>query len=107
MNEQIAAQYKYFLYCIFGESISDEQWGPASPEVIENLNMSLQTLSEREERLLKARFGILDGLPKTLDEIAEMLGISRDEVIEIESNSMRKMRHPARSQILRPFLDED
>ena len=107
MNDEIAEAYKFLLYTIFGEKLSEDQWGPASAEDVEALDMALVTLSEREERLLKARFGILNGSPKTLDEIAEMIEITRDEVVEIESNAINKMRHPARSQTLRPFLEDE
>ena len=60
------------------------------------------TYNRTMEQLEKVKTSII----KTREDIAEMLGISTDEVVELEGNSMKKMRHPARSQHLRPFLDE-
>lgn len=64
------------------------------------LQSVLDTLSEREAGVITLRFGIIDGQPKTLDQIARIYGITPQRVREIESKTMSKLRHPARSEFL-------
>ncbi|MEZ2189011.1 RNA polymerase sigma factor [Corynebacterium sp. CCM 9204] len=65
----------------------------------------LQTLSEREAGVVKLRFGLTDGMPRTLDEIGQVYGVTRERIRQIESKTMSKLRHPSRSQVLRDYLD--
>lgn len=65
----------------------------------------LDSLSEREAGVIKMRFGLGDGLPKTLDQIGDTFGVTRERIRQIESKTMAKLRHPSRSQQLRDYLD--
>lgn len=69
---------------------------------IENI---LYGLAERESTVIKMRFGIYDGRPKTLEEIGEYFGVTRERIRQIESKAMSKLRHPSRSEILKDYLD--
>ena len=71
----------------------------------EQLQGVLETLSEREAGVVKMRFGLTDGQPKTLDEIGKVYGVTRERIRQIESKTMSKLRHPSRSQVLRDYLD--
>jgi RNA polymerase primary sigma factor len=71
----------------------------------EQLHSVLDTLSEREARIVSMRFGLTDGQPKTLDEIGTVYGVTRERIRQIESKTMSKLRHPSRSQVLRDYLD--
>ena len=65
----------------------------------------LDTLSEREAGVVRLRFGLTDGQPRTLDEIGQVYGVTRERIRQIESKTMSKLRHPSRSQVLRDYLD--
>jgi RNA polymerase primary sigma factor len=69
------------------------------------LQQVLQTLSEREAGVVRLRFGLTDGQPRTLDEIGQVYGVTRERIRQIESKTMSKLRHPSRSQVLRDYLD--
>jgi RNA polymerase primary sigma factor len=71
----------------------------------EQLRSVLDTLSEREAGVVSLRFGLIDGQPKTLDEIGKVYGVTRERIRQIESRTMLKLRHPSRSQALRDYLD--
>jgi RNA polymerase primary sigma factor len=71
----------------------------------DQLQSVLQTLSEREAGVVKLRFGLTDGQPRTLDEIGQVYGVTRERIRQIESKTMSKLRHPSRSQVLRDYLD--
>jgi len=71
----------------------------------EQLDSVLDTLSDRESGVVKMRFGLTDGQPKTLDEIGKVYGVTRERIRQIESKTMSKLRHPSRSQVLRDYLD--
>ena len=71
----------------------------------EELHKVLDTMSDREAGVVKMRFGLTDGQPKTLDEIGKVYGVTRERIRQIESKTMSKLRHPSRSQSLRDYLD--
>jgi RNA polymerase primary sigma factor len=71
----------------------------------EQLNAVLNTLSERQAKVVSMRFGLANGRPMTCAEIAKLYGVCRERIRQIESKSMRKLRDPSRSQLLRDFLD--
>ncbi|TFV53196.1 RNA polymerase sigma factor [Blastococcus sp. TF02A-35] len=71
----------------------------------DQLTSVLQTLSEREAGVVRLRFGLTDGQPRTLDEIGQVYGVTRERIRQIESKTMSKLRHPSRSQVLRDYLD--
>ena len=94
----------------FGDLIEDSeaiQPGEAVSFTLlqEQLHSVLGTLSEREAGVVSMRFGLTDGQPKTLDEIGKVYGVTRERIRQIESKTMSKLRHPARSQLLRDYLD--
>ncbi|NUS73575.1 MAG: RNA polymerase sigma factor [Corynebacteriales bacterium] len=72
----------------------------------DQLQSVLQTLSEREAGVVRLRFGLADGQPRTLDEIGQVYGVTRERIRQIESKTMSKLRHPSRSQVLRDYLDD-
>jgi RNA polymerase primary sigma factor len=71
----------------------------------DQLQAVLSTLSEREAGVVRLRFGLTDGQPRTLDEIGQVYGVTRERIRQIESKTMSKLRHPSRSQVLRDYLD--
>ena len=71
----------------------------------EKLKEVLKTLTEREEKVLKLRFGLGDGYPRTLEEVGSVFAVTRERVRQIEAKAIRKMRHPTRSRKLKTFLD--
>ena len=66
----------------------------------------LLTLTEREEQVLRLRFGLDDGSCKTLEEVGQMFGVTRERIRQIEAKALRKLRHPSRSRKLKDFLNE-
>jgi RNA polymerase primary sigma factor len=94
----------------FGDLIEDSEAIVPSDAVSftllqEQLESVLDTLSERERGVVRMRFGLTDGQPKTLDEIGHVYGVTRERIRQIESKTMSKLRHPSRSQVLRDYLD--
>ncbi|ROR67144.1 RNA polymerase sigma factor [Agrococcus jenensis] len=69
------------------------------------LESLLDSLSEREAGVIRMRFGLGDGMPKTLDQIGDTFGVTRERIRQIESKTMAKLRHPSRSQQLRDYLE--
>ncbi len=71
----------------------------------DKMNDVLDTLTDRERKVLIRRFGLLDGKPKTLEEVGLEFNVTRERIRQIEAKALRKMRHPTRSKQLRAFLD--
>ncbi|MGR3952203.1 MAG: RNA polymerase sigma factor [Chlamydia sp.] len=71
----------------------------------DKMNEVLDTLTERERKVLERRFGLLDGKPKTLEEVGLEFSVTRERIRQIEAKALRKMRHPTRSKQLKAFLD--
>ena len=71
----------------------------------EQLESVLHTLSEREKKVIQLRFGLLDGHPRTLEEVGRDFGVTRERIRQIESKTLSKLRHPSRSQKLRDYLE--
>jgi RNA polymerase primary sigma factor len=95
-----------------GDFIEDR--GIVSPaEAVINLNLKeqtenvLQTLTPREEKVIKMRFGLEDGSEHTLEEVGHSFAVTRERIRQIEAKALRKLRHPSRSKKLRSFLDSD
>jgi RNA polymerase primary sigma factor len=71
----------------------------------DDLRSALATLSEREASIIRLRYGLIDGRPRTLEEISHVHGVTRERIRQIETKTMAKLRHPSRSQPLRDYLD--
>jgi RNA polymerase primary sigma factor len=71
----------------------------------EQLDSILHTLSEREKKVIQLRFGLVDGHPRTLEEVGKEFGVTRERIRQIESKTLSKLRHPSRSQKLRDYLE--
>ena len=92
-----------------GDFVPDER--TMSPEdyataemLKEELASVLQTLTEREEKVLRLRFGLDDGQCRTLEEVGQIFGVTRERIRQIEAKALRKLRHPSRSRKLKDFL---
>ena len=72
----------------------------------EQLMEVLETLTEREQKVLRLRFGLDDGHPRTLEEVGREFNVTRERIRQIEAKALRKLRHPSRSKKLRDYLDE-
>jgi RNA polymerase primary sigma factor len=71
----------------------------------DDLQVVLATLSAREAGIVRLRFGLTDGQPRTLDQVGHVYGVTRERIRQIETKTMAKLRHPSRSQVLRDYLD--
>jgi RNA polymerase primary sigma factor len=93
-----------------GDFIPDED-APAPAEAAshtllkEQLGDVLKTLTPREEKVLRLRFGLDDGRPRTLEEVGKEFSVTRERIRQIEAKALRKLRHPSRSKKLKDFLD--
>ncbi len=93
-----------------GDFIEDED-APAPAEAAsfrllkEQLEDVLDTLTPREEKVLRLRFGLDDGRSRTLEEVGQVFGVTRERIRQIEAKALRKLRHPSRSRKLKDFLD--
>jgi RNA polymerase primary sigma factor len=93
-----------------GDFIEDED-APAPAEAAgyqllkEQLEEVLDTLTNREEKVLRLRFGLSDGRARTLEEVGQVFGVTRERIRQIEAKALRKLRHPTRSKKLRDYLD--
>ena len=94
----------------FGDFIEDKgAESPANATAFsvfqERLDNVLSTLTEREEKVLRLRFGLGDGYPRTLEEVGSVFNVTRERVRQIEAKALRKMRHPTRARELKVFVD--
>jgi RNA polymerase primary sigma factor len=72
----------------------------------EELEDVLKTLTDREAKVLKMRFGLEDGRMRTLEEVGRDFNVTRERIRQIEAKALRKLRHPSRSKRLKDFLEE-
>jgi RNA polymerase primary sigma factor len=74
--------------------------------VREQTERVLRTLSPREEKIVRMRFGLEDGSEHTLEEVGQVFNVTRERIRQIEAKALRKLRHPSRSLKLKPLLDQ-
>ena len=72
----------------------------------EQLNQVLDTLGERERKVIELRFGLVDGHPRTLEEVGREFGVTRERIRQIESKTLAKLRHPSRSSKLKDYVED-
>ncbi len=94
----------------FGDFIEDKKAvSPANATVFsmlkEELQQAMESLTEREKKILILRFGIEDGTPKTLEEVGMIFKVTRERIRQIEAKALKKLRHPSRSRRLQAFLE--
>jgi RNA polymerase primary sigma factor len=70
----------------------------------EDLENVMETLTERESMVLRLRFGLDDGRPRTLEEVGRVYSVTRERIRQIEAKALRKLRHPTRSKKLKEYL---
>lgn len=94
-----------------GDFIKDER--NVSPEeyatnelLKDEISKVLLTLTEREEKVIKLRFGLEDGKSRTLEEVGQIFGVTRERIRQIEAKALRKLRHPSRSRKLKDYMSE-
>ena len=93
-----------------GDFIPDDD-APAPAEAAaysllkEQIEEVLGSLNEREQKVLKLRFGLEDGRARTLEEVGKEFDVTRERIRQIEAKALRKLRHPSRSKKLRDYLD--
>ena len=93
-----------------GDFIQDEHVAVPAEEATftllhEQLMEALDTLTEREQQVLRLRFGLDDGKPRTLEEVGKQFHVTRERIRQIEAKALRKLRHPSRSKKLKDYLD--
>jgi RNA polymerase primary sigma factor len=71
----------------------------------DQLDDVLDSLTDREKRVLELRFGVEDGRSRTLEEVGKEFGVTRERIRQIEAKALRKLRHPSRSKKLKDYLD--
>lgn len=93
-----------------GDFIEDDKTVTPSDSVSttmlkETLLSVLNSLTPREEKVLRLRYGVDDGRPRTLEEVGREFNVTRERIRQIEAKALRKLRHPSRSKHLKDFLD--
>ena len=73
--------------------------------IFQHVNLFLATLTEREQKVLKLRFGLEDGRARTLEEVGKEFDVTRERIRQIEAKALRKLRHPSRSKKLKDYLE--
>ena len=87
------------------EALSPDEY--ANNQLLKDeINTVLQGLTEREEKVLRLRFGLYDGRTRTLEEVGREFNVTRERIRQIEAKALRKLKHPTRSKRLKDFVDK-
>jgi len=95
----------------FLEDFIEDKAGPEPAEGAQDflrhreVERALSTLSEREAQIIRLRFGIGTGYPRTLEELGRIFNVTRERVRQIEAKAIRKLRHPSRSRVLKEYIE--
>ncbi|MDY6786796.1 MAG: RNA polymerase sigma factor RpoD [candidate division WOR-3 bacterium] len=95
------------IFCDFIEDAEQKspQYNAMHSMLKERLDLVLQDLTPRQQTVLKLRFGLQDGYPRTLEEVGEILDVTRERVRQIEAKALEKLSHKNRAEVLKPFLN--
>ena len=108
MDNLVKEAYYRLLFAIFGERFPETEVDMSQiDDLSKQITAVLDTIWEERAELIKLRFGISDGIPKTISEIAKVLDVGEFETKQIEIEAMKQLRHPSRTGVLRPFLPEE
>ncbi len=106
INKEIGDDGETTLIELIKDVNTPEPQEVASDSVLkEELIQVLQTLAPREERVLRLRYGLDDGRPRTLEEVGKQFSVTRERIRQIEAKALRKLRHPVKNKRLRDFVD--
>ena len=101
IGEEDDSNFGYFIK--YENNMSPEEY--ATNELLKDeIAEVLLTLTEREEKVIKLRFGLEDGKSRTLEEVGQMFGVTRERIRQIEAKALRKLRHPSRSRKLKDYM---
>ena len=104
MGEEDDSNLAYFIVYASAEEPADASTRRMLVHAVEE---ALAELSDREQEVVKMRFGLIDGQAKTLEEVGREFGVTRERIRQIEAKTLAKLRHPQRSQKLKEFLEEE
>ena len=96
------------IFCVLSVAVRFWQYNfciPHQAVLKEEINDVLSTLSERERKIIILRFGLNNEVPRTLEEVGQMFGVTRERIRQIEAKALRKLKHPSRSRKLKDYLD--
>ena len=100
-----AEEYSHLGAFIQDDTVPVPAEAAAKTLLKEQLDEVLDTLTEREQKVLRLRFGMNDGRARTLEEVGREFDVTRERIRQIEAKALRKLRHPSRSRKLRDYLD--
>ena len=95
-----------FLVLTMAGSITAQPLSETNEMLKDEIAEVLLTLTEREEKVIRLRFGLEDGKSRTLEEVGQMFGVTRERIRQIEAKALRKLRHPSRSRKLKDYMGD-
>ena len=105
MSDQQRESYEYLIKAVFGSADLPGLGEVSFSKLKSETDAVMATLSDREAGVISLRFGLQDGISKTLNEVGEHYALTNERIQQIESRTMSKLRHPDRSQLLRKLFE--